>query len=245
MTPLDWGIVVLYVLSALFIGALFTRKASKSTDDFFVAGRSLPWWIAGTSIVATTFSADTPLFVAGLSRETGIHGNWLWWAAGIGHIASVFFFAKLWRRTKVVTDIEFVVKRYDPSPQRSMLRVFKVGYDAVFVNCVIMASTTLAMAKIMKVMLHLSNEPIFALPLFGDVNATVLLLVVLGASALGYSTLSALTTLCRHSFWGCNKNGDPDARHCRNYGYLNNDALLSLSICQLLSILCLGAPIKS
>ena len=154
MHPIDWAIVALYVLSAIGIGVYFTKRAANSTADFFVAGRTLPWWIAGTSIVATTFSADTPLFVAGLSRTTGIHGNWFWWSAAIGSIASVFFFAKLWRRTEALTDIEFVVKRYEAGRARSCLRVFKVFYDGVFVNCVIMASVTLAMAKIAKVILN-------------------------------------------------------------------------------------------
>jgi len=192
MHPIDWAIVALYVLSAIGIGVLFTKKAGNSTVDFFVAGRSLPWWIAGTSIVATTFSADTPLFVAGLSRTTGIHGNWFWWSAAIGSIASVFFFAKLWRRTEALTDIEFVVKRYEATAARSSLRVFRVFYNGVFVNCVIMASVTLAMAKIAKVILNLSNEALFEMPLFGPVTPTGVVLLLLGGSALLYSALSGL-----------------------------------------------------
>ena len=122
MAGLDWLIVGLYVAIALVLGFYFVRKASHNTADFFVAGRSLPWWIAGTSLVATTFSTDTPLFVAGLARNDGIHGNWFWWAAAIGQTATIFYFAKLWRRTKVLTDVEFIQCRYDPSPQRSVLR---------------------------------------------------------------------------------------------------------------------------
>jgi SSS family solute:Na+ symporter len=192
MHTIDWTIVALYVLSAIGVGAWFTKRAAKSTTDFFVAGRSLPWWIAGTSIVATTFSADTPLFVAGLSRTTGIHGNWFWWSAAIGSIASVFFFAKLWRRTEALTDVEFVVKRYEPGAARSSLRMFKVFFDGVFVNCFIMASVTLAMAKIAKVILGLSEDALFTVPVFGPITPTGIVLVVLGASALLYSALSGL-----------------------------------------------------
>ena len=92
MTLVDWLIVVVYVFAALGIGLLFTKKASASADDFFVAGRSLPWYIAGTSMVATTFSSDTPLFVAGAVREEGIYANWIWWVSIIGVMVSVFFF---------------------------------------------------------------------------------------------------------------------------------------------------------
>jgi Na+/proline symporter len=150
MHPIDWAIVALYVLSAIGIGVYFTKRAANSTADFFVAGRTLPWWIAGTSIVATTFSADTPLFVAGLSRTTGIHGNWFWWSAAIGSIASVFFFAKLWRRTEALTDIEFVVKALvSPSVKNRMRHSLEEdgGYEDVCVyNDLQRLPRTLAMA---------------------------------------------------------------------------------------------------
>lgn len=192
MVLIDWIIVGLYIASAIFIGVLFTKKASESTTDFFVAGRSLPWFIAGTSIVATTFSADTPLFVSGMSRSSGISSNWFWWSAAIGQIASVFFFAKLWRRTEVVTDIEFLVKRYEKGPVTSFLRGFKVLYDGILVNCVVIASVTLAMAKIIKVMLNLSEQPFCTIPFLGDITPTSLLLVILGGSAVIYSAMSGL-----------------------------------------------------
>ena len=128
MAVLDWLIVGFYVLAAVGIGAYFTKRASSNTTEFFVAGRTLPWYIAGTSIVATTFSADTPLFVAGMTRQTGIFSNWFWWSAAIGSIATVFFFARLWRRTRVLTDIEFIAKRYEPGLATSWLRVFNVFF---------------------------------------------------------------------------------------------------------------------
>ena len=192
MGTLDWFAVGLYVLTAVGIGVYFTKRASRSTTDFFVAGRTLPWLIAGTSMVATSFSADTPLFVAGMSRQTGIFSNWFWWSLAIGQIATVFFFARLWRRTEALTDIEFIVKRYEPSKAISILRVFKVFFDGVLRNCVIIASVTLAMAKILKVLLNLSDTALFHIPVLGDVTSTMVLLFILGGSAVLYSSLSGL-----------------------------------------------------
>lgn len=114
MTGIDWAIVALFVLAAAGIGMAFARKASRSAEDFFVAGRSLPWFIAGTSMVATSFSSDTPLFVAGLVREQGIYANWFWWIGVLGVLVSVFFFARLWRRSGALTEIELLAIRYAP-----------------------------------------------------------------------------------------------------------------------------------
>ena len=198
MTTLDWCVVAGYVLIALVLGFIFVKKASHNTADFFVAGRSLPWWIAGTSLVATTFSTDTPLFVAGLARNDGIHGNWFWWSAAIGQTATIFFFAKLWRRTKVLTDVEFIQCRYDPSPQRSVLRVFKVLFDGILVNCVIMASVTIAATKVVQAVMGLDADPVFAPHLFGSaeplftITETGAVLLVLGFCAMVYSMASGL-----------------------------------------------------
>jgi len=188
----DWVIVGMYVLAAIAIGAAFKKKADASTEGFFLADRSLTWVVAGTSIVATTFSADTPVFVAGMSRGTGIHYNWFWWSAIIGQLATVFFFSRLWRRSGIVTDIEFLMKRYEPTPENHLLRIFKVFFDGVYINCVIMASVTLAMAKVFKVVLGLSDQALYHLPLIGDVTPTGLLLCVLGSTAVLYSALSGL-----------------------------------------------------
>lgn len=192
MSTLDWTIVALYLVAAIGVGSYFTKRAGRSTSDFFVAGRTLPWFIAGTSIVATTFSSDTPLVVAGISRQTGIYGHWFWLSAAIGQTATVFFFARLWRRTEVMTDIEFITKRYKPSPATSALRVFKVFFDGVLINCIVMASVTLAMAKTIKVLLNLPETAILNLPFFGELNAPDVLLLVLAAAALSYSLLSGL-----------------------------------------------------
>ena len=135
------------------------------------------------------------LFVAGMSRDTGISSNWFWWAVAVGQIATVFFFARLWRRTGVVTDLEFVVKRYKASPARSFLRIFKVFFDGILINCTVIASVTLAMTKIMKTMLNISDTPLFSMPFFGEVTFTAVLLLILAGSAVLYSCLSGLRTL--------------------------------------------------
>lgn len=198
MTILDWVIVGLYVVVALVLGFVFVRKASHNTTDFFIAGRTLPWWVAGTSLVATTFSTDTPLFVAGLARNDGIHGNWFWWAAAIGQTATIFYFAKLWRRTKVLTDVEFIQVRYDPSGARSVLRVFKVLFDGVYVNCFIMASVTIAATKVVQAVMGLDSDPVFEPHLFGmaeplfTITETGAVLLVLGFCAMVYSMASGL-----------------------------------------------------
>ena len=192
MTQIDWAIVGLYVIFAIWIGVHFSKKASENSEEFFVAGRSLPWWIAGTSMVATTFSADTPLFVAAASRDDGISANWIWWAALMANLATVFFFAKLWRRSGAITEIEFVEIRYGASKAASTLRVFRALFDGVFLNCVIMASVTLAMSKIVVVMLGLPDAPLIELPFLGGITPTIAILIVLGVAAVGYTALSGL-----------------------------------------------------
>lgn len=193
MTFFDWLIVAVYGAATILIGLYFTRRAAASTTDFFIAGRTLPWFIAGTSIVATTYSSDTPLFVAGLSRNEGVYGNWFWWAFAIGNLASVFFFSRLWRRTEAVTDVQFVALRYEPGLATSFLRAFKSLFDGVVVNCVIMASVTVAMTKVLKVLLNLSDtDALFALPLFGPVTETTAALAILSLVAVVYTTMSGL-----------------------------------------------------
>ena len=153
MALLDWTIVGLYLLTAIGIGAYFTRKAGQSTTDFFVAGRSLGWFVAGTSIVATTFAADTPVFIAGMTRNEGIFSNWFWWSILIGQVATATVFARLWRRSEVLTDVQFVQLRYGDGPMTKLLRIFKSFFDGVGVNCVVMAAVTLAMVKVVQVLI--------------------------------------------------------------------------------------------
>ncbi len=180
MATIDWIIVALYIVSAIGIGIWFTKRASRGTTDFFVAGRSLGWFVAGTSIVATTFAADTPVFVAGMSREEGIWSNWFWWSVLIGQVATATIFARLWRRSEVLTDVEFVEFRYGKGVMTTILRVFKSFFSGIGVNCVIMAAVTLAMVKITTVLLGIHPEDVWKV------------LLVLAAIGLLYSAMSGL-----------------------------------------------------
>lgn len=189
---IDWLIVAIFICISIGIGLYFTKKAGQSEDDFFLAGRSLGWFVAGTSIVATTFSSDTPLWVAGHSRTFGIAGNWLWWCSGIGMIGGIFFLARYWRRTGVTTEVEFVRLRYGVNKSSTALRIFKSLSDGVLVNCTIMASVTIAMAKVSQVVLGLSDQPLFELPGFGGITPVVAIIFCLTIFVLVYSALSGL-----------------------------------------------------
>lgn len=147
VTLLDWSIILLYFVFTIAVGLYYAKRAGKNITEFFVSGRSLPWWIAGTSMVATTFAADTPLAVAGLVGNHGIAGNWLWWNFVMSGLLTVFFFARLWRRSEVLTDVEFTELRYSGRPA-AILRAFRSLYLAIPINCIVMGWVTLAMAKI-------------------------------------------------------------------------------------------------
>ena len=152
LTALDWVIVVVSFAISLLTGVYFTRQGGRSVQDFFLSGRQLPWWLAGTSMVATTFAADTPLAVAGIVARQGIAGNWIWWSAAAGSMMTVFLFARLWRRAGIVTDVELAELRYAGRPAAA-LRVFRALYLGLPINCVIMGWVNLAMAKVLSVML--------------------------------------------------------------------------------------------
>ena len=143
----DWAIIVGYVVFAVVLGSCFTKKASTGLHSFFVGDRKLPWWVAGTSIVATTFAADTPLAVTGLVASGGISANWLWWNYAIAYVCSAFFFARLWRRSGVITDAEITELRYGGRPA-AVLRGVKAIYSGLFLNCMTMAWVIAAMVKI-------------------------------------------------------------------------------------------------
>ncbi len=147
LQPIDWAIIALYVAFAVGLGSYFSRRASRSVSSFFVGGRNLPWWLAGTSIVATTFAADTPLAITGIVASGGISGNWIWWSWAIAHIISTFLFARLWRRSGVITDAEITELRY-AGRAAAALRAFKACYFGLFVNCLTMAWVIAAMVKI-------------------------------------------------------------------------------------------------
>ncbi|MEJ2202635.1 MAG: Na+:solute symporter [Gemmatimonadota bacterium] len=152
LTALDWTVVILYGIVALATGLWFARRAGQGTEEFFLGGRSLPWWLLGTSMVATTFSTDTPNLVTDLVRTGGVSQNWLWWAFLITGMCTVFFYAKLWRRSGILTDIGFYELRYSGAPA-AFLRGFRAIYLGVFFNVMIMATVTLAAIKIGGVLL--------------------------------------------------------------------------------------------
>jgi Na+/proline symporter len=147
MHPIDWAIIGGYLLLITGIGLAFIKRASGSVADFFVSGRSLPWWIAGTSLVATSFAADTPLFVCGVVAEKGIAGNWLWWSQAVAWGLAVVFFARFWRRSGIVTDAEFIELRYG-GRSGTFLRGFKAIYTSVIFSTATIAWVMLAMQKI-------------------------------------------------------------------------------------------------
>jgi Na+/proline symporter len=148
LTSIDWAIVAAYFVLSLAIGLYYYRRAGESTGEFFVAGRDLPWWLAGTSMVATTFAADTPLAVTEMVARNGVAGNWLWWSMLPSGMLTVFFFARLWRRAEVMTDVEFVELRYTGRPA-AFLRGFRALYLGLAINLIIMGWVNLGMAKVL------------------------------------------------------------------------------------------------
>ena len=179
LTAIDWAVVAAYFLFNLAIGFYYKGRAGKSTGEFFLSGRNAPWWLAGTSMVATTFAADTPLAVTGMVARNGIAGNWLWWNAVASGMLTVFFFARLWRRSGVMTDVEFAELRYHGKPA-AFLRGFRALYLGIPINCIILGWVNLAMVKILSLIL--------------GVNKDWALLIVVGIIALTsfISTLSGL-----------------------------------------------------
>ena len=147
---LDYSVITLFFLVIFAIAAYYSRKAGNDTNQFFLSGRNLPWYIAGTAMVATTFAADTPLAVTELVAQNGIGGNWLWWNMAIGAMLTVFFFARLWRRSGIMTDVEFIEFRYTGKPA-AVLRGFRAIYLGLFMNAIVMGWVNKAMVKIFHV----------------------------------------------------------------------------------------------
>jgi solute:Na+ symporter, SSS family len=172
----DWIIIIAYFVVSAGIGIYYTGRASRSISEYFLSGRSLPWWLAGTSMVATTFAADTPLVVTGLVVRQGVAGNWLWWSLALSGILTVFFFARLWRRAGVLTDVEFVELRYGGKPAAT-LRGVRALYLALPVNLIIMGWVTKAMADVLQITMGISGWKV----------AILLFLIT-----AGYSILSGL-----------------------------------------------------
>src|SRR5579872_6841689 len=152
--PLDW-VIIIASLAICFVPALFmARRSGKNTTEFFASGRSVPWWLAGLSMVATTFSSDTPNWVTQQVRQYGVAGNWQWWAFVLTGVATVFFFARLWRRSGVMTDLEFYELRYS-GKAASVVRGFRAVYLGLFFNCCIMGTVMLAACKIANILFGL------------------------------------------------------------------------------------------
>ncbi len=168
LTTLDWTVIAVYFALVLVIGAAVSRRAGKNPSQYFLSGRDLPWWLLGISMVATTFSTDTPNLVTDIVRQNGVAGNWAWWAFLLTGMLTVFVYAKLWRRAGVLTDLEFYEIRYGGKPA-AFLRGFRAVYLGVFFNVLIMAGVTLAAIKISGVLLGIS--PLQTVILAGGVTA--------------------------------------------------------------------------
>ncbi len=151
LTATDWIVIAAYLLLNLLISLYYRRRSSGSTEEFFVSGRNVSWWLAGTSMVATTFAADTPLLVAGLVAKNGISGNWLWWSQCLCGMMTVFFFARYWRRAEILTDVEFVELRYE-GKAAAFLRGFRAIYLGALMNCLILGWVIKAMISITTVL---------------------------------------------------------------------------------------------
>jgi solute:Na+ symporter, SSS family len=156
LTPIDWLIVALYFLLNIGIGLYYKARAGSSVNEFFLSGRDVPWWLAGTSMVATTFAADTPLAVTGMVARGGIAGNWLWWNFVASGMLTVFLYARLWRRSGVMTDIELSEIRYSGRPA-AFLRGFRALYFGIPINCIVLGWVNLAMVKILSLILGISK----------------------------------------------------------------------------------------
>ncbi|MEN9675187.1 MAG: hypothetical protein RIS76_1083 [Verrucomicrobiota bacterium] len=191
LTLLDWLIIAGYFAINLGIGLWYRKRATGSTDEYFVGGRNVSWWLAGTSMVATTFAADTPLAVTGLVAMYGIAGNWLWWNMLLSAMLTVFFFARLWRRAGVVTDVEFAELRYSGKPA-AFLRGFRALYLGLPINCIIMGWVNLAMVKILMMIF-----PDLSLQFIGITDPKVAALVVVFGIMVVTALISTLAGL-----WG-------------------------------------------
>jgi SSS family solute:Na+ symporter len=156
VTSWDWLAIAVYFLANILIGLYYRKRATRSTEDFFVGGRQASWWLAGTSMVATTFAADTPLAVTGLVAKNGIAGNWIWWSMLMSGMLTVFFFARLWRRAGVLTDLEFAEIRYSGKPA-AFLRGFRALYLGLPINCIILGWVNLAMVKILVIIFGIAK----------------------------------------------------------------------------------------
>ncbi len=186
MQQIDWLIVLLYLAFTMCLGLYLSRKASKSLVDFFVSGRSLSWWLAGTSMAATTFSIDTPLYICGVVATRGIAGNWEWWSFGIAHIVLIYIFSRLWRRSEIVTDAELTEIRYG-GQMAAVLRATKAFLFALPINCIGIGYAMLAMVKVIDALglwQSLGIDPGENLKIWSVIGVSVFVLIYSGFSGL-------------------------------------------------------------
>src|SRR5213082_3612693 len=179
LTTTDWVVIVGYLLINLLIGIYYRQRASGNTAEFFISGRDVSWWLAGTSMVATTFAADTPLLVTGLVYTQGVAGNWLWWAFLLSGMMTVFLFARLWRRSGLLTDVQFAEMRYSGKPA-AFLRGFRAVYVGLLMNCLILGWVTKAMISIVSVVIGVSEHTALAICIFVIVPFTGLYVAIGG-----------------------------------------------------------------
>ncbi|MBI1808965.1 MAG: Na+:solute symporter [Gemmatimonadetes bacterium] len=187
LTVVDWAIVASYFLLSAGIGLYFTKRGGESLDEYFLSGRQVPWWLAGAAMVATTFAADTPLVVTGLVASKGVAGNWLWWNFVMSGMLTVFFFARLWRRARVMTDVELAEVRYSGRPA-AFLRGFRALYLAIPINLIILGWVTRAMIKILTISLGLRDVHVAGFTVSGEVVAVGICFVI----TLAYSVAAGM-----------------------------------------------------
>ena len=186
MQGIDWVIVIIYMVLTMILGVYLSRRASGGMVDFFVSGRSLPWWLAGTSMAATTFSIDTPLYVAGVVGNRGIAGNWEWWSFGVAHVVMIYVFARMWRRSEIVTDAELTEMRYG-GRAAAVLRGVKAFLFAVPINCIGIGYSMLAMTKVvdaLQLWQSVGIQPGENTKLLSVIGISLLVLVYAGFSGL-------------------------------------------------------------
>ena len=169
LTLIDWIIIVGYCLLAVGIGVFLARRANENIDEYFVAGRTFPWWVAGTSMIATSFAADTPLALTRIVRTQGLQGNWYWWCGVMGFLFCACIFARMWQRGRFITDAEIYELRYEGKPAK-VLRAYNALHRSIFLNCITMGWVMLAMIKVMGVLFNLGTPASFS----GVVNVSIL-----------------------------------------------------------------------
>jgi len=193
LNAIDWAIVAAYFILSVGIGLYFTKRGGESLNEYFLSGRQVTWWLAGASMVATTFAADTPLVVTGLVSAHGVAGNWLWWNMLMSGMLTVFFFARLWRRAHVMTDVEFAEIRYSGKPA-AVLRGFRALYLAIPINLIILGWVTKAMIKILTISLGLRDVNILGFNVAGEIIAVAICFIITVAYSAGAGMWAVLWT---------------------------------------------------